>query len=219
MPAHKRGAAASTERPAPGAGLRPRSLTEAQIQRFEASVAELFEALGMELHTPGTEATPRRFVRALIDSTAGYEGDPKLVTTFATECRGGPDCTLSQLIEGPIPFYSLCEHHALPFFGRVFVGYIAHEQIIGLSKLTRLVRLCGMRFTTQERLGHEVADTLQTILQPHGIGVYVDAHHLCTQMRGVREAAPYTRTSFWRGAYAESAALRAEFLTMCGDFP
>jgi GTP cyclohydrolase I len=219
MPVHKRGAAAPKENRVPGAGLRPRALTDAQIKRFEASVAELFEALGMELHTPGTEATPRRFVRALIDSTAGYEGDPKLVTTFATECQGGPDCTLSQVIEGPIPFYSLCEHHALPFFGRVFVGYIAHEQIIGLSKLTRLVRLCGMRFTTQERLGHEVADTLQTILEPHGIGVYVDAHHLCTQMRGVREAAPYTRTSCWRGEYAESPALRTEFLTMCGDFP
>ncbi|MCI4363281.1 MAG: GTP cyclohydrolase I [Thermoplasmata archaeon] len=218
MPARKQRPLPNGTRRTEG-GRRPRSFTDAQLRRFEESVAELFAALGMQMHTQGTEATPRRFVRALIDSTAGYDGDPKLVTTFATECHGGPDCTLSQVIEGPIPFYSLCEHHALPFFGRVFVGYIAHEQIIGLSKLTRLVRLCGMRFTTQERLGHEVADTLEAILGPHGVGVYVDAHHLCTQMRGVREAAPYTRTSFWRGEYAKSAALRTEFLTMCGSFP
>ena len=119
-------------------------------------------------------------------------------------------------IEGPIPFYALCEHHALPFYGRAYVGYVAHEGIIGISKLTRLVRLFAERFTVQERLGTEIADTLEAILQPHGVAVYLEAHHLCTQMRGVRETSPMTRTTTWQGEYAANSALRDEFFTACG---
>ena len=140
-------------------------------------------------------------MRALLDATAGYEGDPKLLTVFETECRGGPDCRLSQVIEGPIQFYALCEHHALPFYGHAYVGYIAHERIIGISKLTRLVRLFARRFTVQERVGQQIADALDAMLAPHGVAVYLEAHHLCTQMRGVQEASPLTRTTFWRGEY------------------
>lgn len=191
--------------------LQPRDLSKEQIRRFEGYMAEMFSALGMDLNTPGTRDTPRRFVRALYDSTAGYEGDPKLVTVFETECRGGPDCRLSQIIEGPIQFYSLCEHHALPFYGHAYIGYIAHEHIIGISKLTRLIRLYARRFTVQERLGQEVADTLDLLLEPHGVAVYLEAHHLCTQMRGVEEVASQTRTTFWRGAYEREESLRREF--------
>ena len=196
--------------------LHPRNIAEEDILRYEGYMAEIFHALGMDQSDPGTERTPRRYIRALLDATAGYEGDPKLLTTFATECRGGPDCRSSQVIEGPIPFFSLCEHHVLPFHGQAYVGYIAHEHIIGLSKLTRLVRLFAKRFTLQERVGREIADTLEAMLQPHGVAVYLNAQHLCTQMRGVREEAPYTRTTFWRGLYDEDPALRAEFLTACG---
>jgi len=96
------------------------------------------------------------------------------------------------------------------------VGYIAHEGIIGISKLTRLVRLFGRRFTVQERLGQQIADTLDAMLQPHGVAVYLEAYHLCMQMRGVREAAPLTRTTVWRGEYDNNPALREEFLTLCG---
>jgi GTP cyclohydrolase I len=78
------------------------------------------------------------------------------------------------------------------------------------------VRLFAKRFTVQERIGQQIADTLEAMLQPHGVAVYLDAHHLCTQMRGVRETVPLTRTTFWRGEYADNAALRAEFLAMCG---
>jgi GTP cyclohydrolase I len=195
--------------------LRRRNVSEEQMRQFEGDVAAIFTAFGLDLHTPGTEDTPRRFLRALFDSTEGYEGDPKLLTAFETECRGGPDCQLSQVVEGPIPFFALCEHHALPFHGRAFIGYIAHEHIIGISKLTRLVRLFAKRFTVQERIGQQIADTLEALLQPHGVAVYLDAHHLCTQMRGVREIVPLTRTTFWRGEYANNPALRAEFMTMC----
>jgi GTP cyclohydrolase I len=120
------------------------------------------------------------------------------------------------VVEGPIPFYALCEHHALPFYGQAYVGYIPHERIVGISKLTRVVRLFARRFTVQERLVRQVADALETMLRPHGVAVYLEARHLCTEMRGVRETSTMTRTSAWRGAYDADAALRAEFLAQCG---
>ena len=196
--------------------LHPRTITDEQWTRYEGWMAEIFGALGMNLETPGTERTPRRFLEAMYDATIGYEGDPKLVTAFPTECNGGPDCRLSQVVEGPIPFYSLCEHHGLPFFGRAWVGYIAHEEIIGISKLTRLVRLFAARFSVQERLGVEIIETLERVLEAHGVAVHLEAIHLCTQMRGVRETESKTRTGFWRGFYADDAALRSEFHRIAG---
>lgn len=196
--------------------LVPRDVSAEDWSKFEANVAEIFGAFGMDLDTPGTKETPRRFLKALFDSTAGYEGDAKLVTVFPTECRGGPDCRISQIIEGPISFFALCEHHALPFHGTAHVGYVAHERIIGISKLTRLVRVFANRFTVQERIGQEVADHLVDLLGAHGVAVHLEATHLCTQMRGVREENSRTWTSFWRGAYEEESGLRDEFLRATG---
>ena len=192
--------------------LLPRDIAPEDWKRYEGYVAEIFTALGMDLHSPGTRRTPERFLRALYESTSGYEGDPNLLTAFPTECRGGPDCRLSQVIEGPINFFALCEHHALPFFGVAHVGYVPHESIIGISKLTRLVRLFARRFTVQERLGVEIADTLVKVLEPHGVAVHLSATHLCTQMRGVKEDSSKTWTSFWRGSYEKEPAMRQEFL-------
>jgi GTP cyclohydrolase I len=196
--------------------LHHRQVLEEQLRKFEGSATEIFTAFGLDLNTPATQDTPRRFIRALLDITAGYEGDPKLVKAFETECRGEPDCRLSQVIEGPIQFFALCEHHALPFFGHAYVGYIACKRIIGISKLTRLVRLFAQRFTVQERIGQEIVDTLQAMLEPHGVAVYLEAHHLCTEMRGVRAVSPMTRTTYWRGEYVGNAALRSEFFVACG---
>ena len=193
-----------------------RKIPEEQKRKFEGYAAEILTALGMNMQTPSTTDTPRRFIQALIDATEGYDGDPKLLKTFHTECHDEPDCRLSQVIEGPIRFFSLCEHHAFPFFGDAYVGYIAHENIIGISKLTRLVHLFAKRFAVQERIGQQVAETLEEMLHPHGVAVYLEAHHLCVQMRGVRELAPLTRTTVWRGYYAEDASLREEFFTSCG---
>ena len=196
--------------------LHRRQISEEQLRKFEGYAAEIFTAFGLDLKTAATQDTPRRFIRALLDVTAGYDGDPKLVTAFETECRGEPDCRLSQVIEGPIPFFALCEHHALPFFGHAYVGYIAHEHIIGISKLTRLVRLFAQRFTVQERIGQQIVDTLEAMLKPQGVAVYLEGHHLCTMMRGVRAVLPMTRTTYWRGEYAGNAALRSEFFVACG---
>lgn len=196
--------------------LHARKVSDEQIHKFENYVAEIFSAFGLDLNTSATKDTPRRFIKALFDATEGYDGDPKLLRVFDTECRGDPDCRLSQVIEGPIPFFSLCEHHALPFYGMAYVGYIAHENIIGISKLTRLVRLFAKRFAVQERIGQQIADTLETMLHPHGVAVFLEAHHLCMEMRGVRERSPVTRTTVWRGHFAEDPNLRAEFFTASG---
>jgi GTP cyclohydrolase I len=197
--------------------IEPRNIYPEDWLRFQQSVAEIFTAFGMDLETPGTERTPERFLQALYDATAGYEGDHKLLTAFPTECRCDDDCLVSQIVEGPISFYSLCEHHALPFHGVAHVGYVAHERIIGISKLTRLVRLFARRFTVQERLGEQIADALVELMQPHGVAVHLQASHLCTQMRGVREEHSKTVTTFWRGRYTGDPDMRREFLAELGN--
>jgi len=195
---------------------RSRHVTDEDWARFEGYASEMLTSFGMDLTTPGTGDTPRRFVRALFDATDGYDGDPNLLTAFPTECRGGANCDLAQVVEGPIPFFALCEHHVLPFFGRAYVGYVAHDQIIGISKLTRLVRVVTRRFGVQERMTHDIADGLESMLRPHGVAVYLEAHHLCTQMRGVREHDPMTRTTAYRGTYIEQPSLRQEFIDISG---
>ncbi len=191
----------------------PRRVEPADWARFQGYMHEIFAAFGMNGDSPGTKRSPERFLSAMYDATAGYEGDHKLLTAFPTECRCDADCKLAQIIEGPISFYALCEHHALPFHGFAHIGYVAHERIIGLSKLTRLVRLFARRFTVQERLSMEIADALTGLMEPHGVAVHLEAEHLCTQMRGVREEHSKTITSVWRRGYTENAELRHAFLT------
>jgi GTP cyclohydrolase I len=193
-----------------------RAMEPEERRRFEQYLGEILGSLGMDLDEPGTHDTPRRFLQALVDATDGYEGDPKLVTVFPTECHGDASCELAQIVEGPIPFFALCEHHALPFFGQAYVGYVAHDQIIGISKLTRLVRVLTRRFGVQERMTHQIAESLEELLRAHGVAVYMQADHLCTQMRGVRENNATTRTTAYRGVYETDAALRGEFFTVAG---
>ena len=189
-----------------------RSISAEDWKRYERYVGEILSAFGMDLDTPGTVETPRRFLRAMYDATAGYDGDEKLRTAFPSERPRGVDGRHAQIVEGPISFFALCEHHALPFHGSAHVAYIATDEILGISKLTRLVRLYARRFTVQERLGEQIADTLGELVAPHGVAVHLDASHLCTQMRGVEEEGSHTVTTFWRGLYDEDADLRREFL-------
>lgn len=194
----------------------PRRLAAEELDRFEGYLGEILGAIGLDLGTPSTEATPRRLLAALIDATDGYEGDTNLLTAFPTECRGGPDCEQAQIVEGPIAFASLCEHHALPFIGEVWLGYVAHEEILGISKLTRLVRVLTRRFSVQERLTHSLADTLTNLTQAHGAAVYIAAEHMCVRTRGIRDHGSRTRTTAYRGVYERDASLRAEFRAMAG---
>jgi GTP cyclohydrolase IA len=191
-----------------------RDLTPAEWAHLELNAAEILAALGLDLDTPGTRETPRRFLRALFDATAGYDGDPKLRTLFPAERPEGVDGRHAQIVEGPIGFYALCEHHALPFHGRAHVGYVAGAEILGISKLTRLVRLYARRFTVQERLAEEIADGLRELVDARAVAVKLEAVHLCTAMRGVEEAGSVTVTTVWRGLYDEDESLRSEFLTL-----
>jgi GTP cyclohydrolase I len=189
-----------------------RSVSAEEWARYERYVSEIFSAFGMDLETAGTVDTPRRFLRAMFDATAGYDGDPKLRTAFPSERPAHVEGRHSQIVEGPISFFSLCEHHALPFHGAAHIAYVADGEILGISKLTRLVRLYARRFTVQERLGEQIADTLVTLVAPRGVAVHLEAAHLCTQMRGVEEEGSRTATTFYRGLYDEDADLRREFL-------
>ena len=192
----------------------PREIGSDDWRRYERYMEEIFTALGMDPGTPGTRETPERFLRAMYDATAGYDGDPKLLTAFPAEGRGGPDSLVSQVVEGPISFHCLCEHHALPFFGAAHVAYVPRDEIIGISKLTRLVQLYARRFTVQERLGEQIADSLVDLIDPHGVAVHLEAAHLCTQMRGVREENSRTVTTFCRGRFTGEPALRQDFLSL-----
>ena len=187
-----------------------RDISPAEWARLEAHVAEILTVLGMDLDT--TAETPQRFLRALYDATAGYDGDPKLLTSFPAEHRRESADRPGQIVEGPIAFFALCEHHALPFHGMAHVAYVADSEIIGISKLTRLVRVFARRFTVQERLGEQIADTLVELIDPRGVAVHLEAAHLCTQMRGVNEESSRTVTTFWRGLHSDDADLRREFL-------
>jgi GTP cyclohydrolase IA len=191
-----------------------RDLTPAEWARLERNAAEILAALGLDLDTPGTRETPRRFLRALFDATAGYDGDPKLRTLFPGERPEGVEGLHAQIVEGPVGFYALCEHHALPFHGRAYIGYVAGDEILGISKLTRLMRLYARRFTVQERLAEQVADGLRELAGARGVAVKLEAAHLCTAMRGVEEDGSLTVTTVWRGLYDEDESLRAEFLTL-----
>ena len=194
-------------------GEAARELTPADWARLERNAAEILAALGLDLDTPGTRDTPRRFVQALYDATAGYDGDPKLRTVFPTERPEGVEGRHAQIVEGPVGFYALCEHHALPFHGRAYVGYVAGDEILGISKLTRLVRLYARRFTVQERMAEEIADGLRELAGARGVAVRLEAAHMCTAMRGVEEDGSLTVTTVWRGLYDEDDSLRSEFLT------
>jgi GTP cyclohydrolase I len=193
---------------------RARDLTPTEWEHLERNAAEILEAFGLDLDTPGTRDTPRRFLRALYDATAGYDGDPKLRTLFPAERPEGVDGRHAQIVEGPVGFYALCEHHALPFHGRAHIGYVAGDEILGISKLTRLVRLYARRFTVQERLAEEIADGLCDLAGARGVAVKLEAAHMCTAMRGVEEDGSVTVTTVWRGLYDEEQSLRAEFLTL-----
>ena len=201
---------------APAASGPRAPLTAGERRRFEGHVAEMFARMGMELGLPGTRDTPRRHVQALWDLTLGYDGDPKLGTVFPRECRQCPEGEFEQTVEGPISFTSLCEHHGLPFDGHAWVGYLRNEKIIGISKLTRMVRVYTRRFSVQERIAQEIVNALINLTDPFGAAVYLEAKHSCTRARGVYEVNAKTRTFLARGAYGQHSRLIDEFMVVAG---
>ena len=176
------------------------------LTRAERAAAAFLDALGVPGDTDATAATPRRMAQTYAELLTPRSF---ALTTFPN------DENYDELVlASGIPVQSVCEHHMLPFVGTAHVGYLPGERILGLSKLARVVELFARRPQVQERLTTQVADWLQTHLQPRGVGVVVEAEHLCMTLRGVRSGNTSTTTSTLRGALREDARSRAEFLAL-----
>ena len=169
--------------------------------------------LGEDPGRQGLRETPARFARAMRALTAGYAGSPASVVGNGIFPAEGDGVVLVRDVE----FYSLCEHHLLPFFGLMHVAYLPADRIIGLSKIPRLVELYARRFQVQERLTEQVADALVELLEPKGVVVLAEARHLCMAMRGVETQHSETATRALRGAFATDVKARQEILSMFKD--
>jgi GTP cyclohydrolase I len=178
---------------------------------MEKLIRDLLKKIGEDPTREGLAETPRRVAAAWEKLSEGYKMDPKeVVTTFSAENYD------EMIVVKNIEFYSLCEHHLLPFFGRVTVGYIPGKKIIGLSKIPRLVEIYSRRLQNQERMTRQIADSLQDLLKPKGVGVIVSGTHLCTRMRGVEKENAEMVTSALTGLFKKDPKTREEFLRLAG---
>jgi GTP cyclohydrolase I len=174
-------------------------------------LAELLRRLGEDPEREGLRKTPERMEKSLQWLTRGYRVEPRLAIGDAVFQEEHHNMVLVKDIE----MYSMCEHHMLPFFGKVHVAYIPNGRIVGLSKVPRLVEVFARRLQVQERLTAQIADSLQELLQPEGVGVVVEAYHLCMMMRGVEKQNSKTITSALTGVFLEDLRTREEFLRLC----
>lgn len=177
-------------------------------ERAERAVADLLDALGVDRDTEAFRETPRRVAATFAEL---LHGEPFRATTFAND--GGYD---ELVVVSDIAFSSLCEHHLLPFVGVAHVAYLPGERIVGLSKLPRLVEHRARRLQVQERLTTEVADWLEQTLRPRGVGVVMEATHMCMSLRGVRQPGARTTTSALRGRLRDDPRTRQEFFELMG---
>jgi GTP cyclohydrolase I len=175
----------------------------------EELVAELLQRIGEDPKREGLLRTPARYAKALKFLTKGYDEDPETVLNGALFTVSYDEMVIVKDIE----MFSLCEHHMLPFFGKVHIAYIPNGKVVGLSKLPRLVELFARRLQVQERLTTEIADTIQKVIEPHGVGVIIEARHLCMMMRGVEKQHSSTVTSAMLGAF-RAHQTREEFLSL-----
>jgi len=180
--------------------------------RFEELVREQLEILGEDPDREGIERTPFRVAKSMAFLTGGYTQSLKEVVNNAI--FESPDSEMVMLKD--IEFYSMCEHHMLPFFGRAHVAYIPDGRVIGVSKLARIVDVFARRMQIQERLSNQVADALMECLDPLGVGVVMEAAHLCMLMRGVQKQNSQMITSALRGSFRSDARTRAEFMNLVG---
>ncbi len=183
---------------------------ETLVDPIATHAEAIVASLGEDVRRPGLRATPQRFAKAMRFLTAGYEFEPSDVVGNGFFQDEGDGVVLVRDVE----FHSLCEHHLLPFFGRVHVAYLPGDRIIGLSKIPRLVDLYARRLQVQERITEQVADALVQVLEPRGVVVVAEARHLCMTMRGVEKQHSSTATRALRGVYAHDAPARREVLSM-----
>lgn len=180
------------------------------INNMEDQIRHILKALGEDPDREGLLKTPHRVTQALTFLTQGYQQDPAKVINDALFTEDYEE----MIVQRDIDFYSLCEHHLLPFFGKAHVAYIPHHKIVGISKLARLVDVYARRLQVQERLTNQIANTIMEKLDPLGVAVVIEAEHLCMRMRGVEKQNSMIITSTLLGAFRTRQETRQEFMTL-----
>jgi GTP cyclohydrolase IA len=184
--------------------------TESPIHQ---AVHDILVEIGEDPQRQGLEKTPERVARMYAEITAGYQIDPEKMINGAMFDVDYDDLVLVKDIE----FYSLCEHHMLPFFGRAHVAYIPNGKVIGLSKIPRIVDMYARRLQVQERMTSEIAQFIDNLLHPRGVAVIVEGQHMCAMMRGVKKSETRMVTRSLSGVFKTDPALRSEFLTLVAN--
>jgi len=177
---------------------------------FEELVREMIVRLGEDPAREGLTRTPERVHRAYEHLTKGYKEDPQAMLKEALFTVNYDEMVIVKDVE----MFSLCEHHMLPFFGKVHVAYIPNGKVIGLSKIPRLIEIFARRLQIQERLTTQIAETIQAAIQPQGVGVVIEARHLCMMMRGVEKQHSAAVTSSMLGCFRDEQETRSEFLSL-----
>ncbi len=181
-------------------------------EKLEGIVEKMLAAMGEDTAREGLLQTPRRVAKALEFLTSGYRQDVQKVLNGAIFSERYSE----MVIVKDIDFYSMCEHHMLPFFGRAHIAYIPNGKIVGLSKIPRIVEVFSRRLQVQERLTRQIADTLYDAVNPDGVGVVMEARHMCMMMRGVEKQNSSATTSAMLGVFRDDVKTRQEFLTLIG---
>jgi len=177
---------------------------------IERLAEHILGILGEDIERDGLRQTPKRYARVMRELTQGYDQDPQEVLRSAMFDVSYDEMVIVKDIE----VFSLCEHHMLPFFGRMHIAYIPQKKVIGLSKTARIVDIFARRLQIQERLTQQVAETIQGAIQPAGVGVVCEAQHLCMMMRGVEKQHSATITSAMLGVFRDNPKTREEFLSL-----
>jgi GTP cyclohydrolase I len=177
---------------------------------IEGSISQILKELGEDPERDGLIKTPQRAASALRKFTSGYQMEPVKILNDALF-----DVDYNEMVlVRDIDFYSLCEHHMVPFFGRIHVGYTPNKKVVGLSKIPRLVEIYSRRLQVQERFTSQIAEAIEKVLDPRGVGVVVEAKHLCMMMRGVEKQNSFAITSSLRGEFEHDPKTRAEFMNL-----
>jgi GTP cyclohydrolase I len=192
----------------------PQEVYDAELEEL---VVQLLTRLGEDPQRDGLRRTPLRVAKSLDFLTDGYDQDLATIVNgalFAAEHGDAGDSVVGNniVLVRDIEFYSMCEHHMLPFYGKVHIGYIPDKNIIGLSKLARITDLFARRLQVQERITNQIADALVEVLEPRGVAVVSDASHFCMMMRGIQKQGSSTVVSSMRGVFRQEKSLRAEFM-------
>ncbi|MEE2876350.1 MAG: GTP cyclohydrolase I FolE [Candidatus Neomarinimicrobiota bacterium] len=187
-------------------------MNDKSLEKIEEVISNLLIEIGEDPEREGLKKTPSRVAKSWMTFAQGYRQVPEDVVGDAVFTEKCDEIVALKDID----FFSLCEHHLLPFKGIAHVGYLPGEKIIGLSKIPRIVEVFARRLQVQERLTQQIADALQSVLTPKGVAVVVEAEHLCMQMRGVEKKSSYMITSAVRGAFRENEKTRGEFLAIIG---